>query len=101
MLSCIFSSHQTGTLTEDGLDLWGIQRAEGGGYEKSRHVELLHTHLLCLESGFGFLYTHQRLVQFVLIKKILRLKNIAVEGFLHLPPFLTGGIHCVIHCVAR
>ena len=34
---------QTGTLTEDGLDLWGVQRVENG-----RLGKLLNTPIKCL-----------------------------------------------------
>ncbi|XP_074447046.1 putative cation-transporting ATPase 13A5 isoform X2 [Larus michahellis] len=31
---CVFVSHKTGTLTEDGLDLWGIIPSEGSRFQK-------------------------------------------------------------------
>ncbi|XP_049658900.1 probable cation-transporting ATPase 13A5 isoform X3 [Accipiter gentilis] len=31
---CVFVSHKTGTLTEDGLDLWGVIPSEGSRFQK-------------------------------------------------------------------
>uniref|UniRef100_A0A8C3CNT9 Cation-transporting ATPase n=1 Tax=Cairina moschata TaxID=8855 RepID=A0A8C3CNT9_CAIMO len=31
---CVFTYHQTGTLTEDGLDLWGVLPSEGSWFQK-------------------------------------------------------------------
>ncbi len=39
-MSYYSASFQTGTLTEDGLDMWGIQRAEDGRYDHNSKIKI-------------------------------------------------------------
>ncbi len=39
-MSSYSASFQTGTLTEDGLDMWGIQRAEDGRYDHNSKIKM-------------------------------------------------------------
>lgn len=39
-MSSYSASFQTGTLTEDGLDMWGIQRAEDGRYNHNSKIKI-------------------------------------------------------------